>query len=214
RITRINPEQLHTPPGYHHITVVESGRTAFLAGQCPLDVSGTLVGAGDIDVQIDQVVSNSAIALAAVGAQPGQVVRSVVYVVSDDTAVLAAAWRRLTRSVIAPAFTTASTLLGVAQLGFPGQLIEIDLTQRYSDKPADNPRPLCSTTPNVRYCRDERVSPNLPSRIVPRSFLALGTKPTGAHVSAAPRRPACRDRQGRCGSGAWSPRVSAGGRSG
>jgi enamine deaminase RidA (YjgF/YER057c/UK114 family) len=137
RITRINPDQLHTPPGYHHITVVESGRTAFLAGQCPLDVSGTLVGAGD--VQIDQVVSNSAIALAAVGAHPGQVVRSVVYVVSDDTAVLAAAWRRLTRSVIAPAFTTASTLLGVAQLGFPGQLIEIDLTAALSDNPVDNP---------------------------------------------------------------------------
>lgn len=128
RITRINPDQLHTPPGYHHITIVESGRTAFLAGQCPLDICGTLVGAGDIDVQIDQVVSNAAIALAAVGAQPGQVVRSVVYVVSDDNAVLAAAWRRLTRSVIAPAFTTASTLLGVARLGFPGQLIEIDLT--------------------------------------------------------------------------------------
>ena len=128
RITRINPAQLHKPPGYHHITIVESGRTAFLAGQCPLDGSGTPVGAGDIDLQIDQVVSNSAIALAAVGARPGHVVRSVVYVVSDDTAVLAAAWRRLTRSVIAPAFTTASTLLGVTTLGFPGQLIEIDLT--------------------------------------------------------------------------------------
>ena len=128
RVTRINPDQLHTPPGYHHITVVESGRTAFLAGQCPLDVSGALVGAGDLDVQIDQVVANCVIALAAVGAQPSQVVRSVVYVVSDDTAVLAAVWYRLTRSAIAAAFTTASTLLGVAQLGFPGQLVEIDLT--------------------------------------------------------------------------------------
>ncbi|ORA22510.1 RidA family protein [Mycobacterium aquaticum] len=135
RITRINPDQLHKPPGYHHITIVESGRTAFLAGQCPLDVSGALVGAGDIARQIDQVVSNAAIALAAVGAQPGHVVRSVVYVVSDDTAVLAAAWRRLTRSVIAAAFTTASTLLGVSRLGFPGQLIEIDLTAALLDKP-------------------------------------------------------------------------------
>jgi enamine deaminase RidA (YjgF/YER057c/UK114 family) len=128
KIARINPDQLHTPTGYHHITVVESGRTAFLAGQCPIDVSGALVGAGAIAVQIDQVVSNSAIALAAVGAQPSDVARSVVYVVSDDPGVLAAAWRRLTRSAIAPAFTTASTLLGVASLGFPGQLIEIDLT--------------------------------------------------------------------------------------
>lgn len=128
RVTRLNPEQLHTPPGYHHITVVESGPTAFLAGQCPLDVSGALVGAGDIDTQIDQVVTNSMIALAAVDPQPSQVVRSVVYVVSNDTTVLAAAWHRLTESVIGPAFTTASTLLGVTQLGFPNQLIEIDLT--------------------------------------------------------------------------------------
>jgi enamine deaminase RidA (YjgF/YER057c/UK114 family) len=29
---------------------------------------------------------------------------------------------------LAPAFTSASTLLGVAQLGFPGQLVEIDVT--------------------------------------------------------------------------------------
>jgi enamine deaminase RidA (YjgF/YER057c/UK114 family) len=128
KITRINPEQLHTPPGYHHITVVEAGRTAYLAGQCPLDVAGILVGVADIDVQIDQVVANAATALGAVGANPSDVVRSVVYVVSDDTAVLGAAWHRLTHSAIAPAFTTASTLLGVVRLGFAGQLIEVDLT--------------------------------------------------------------------------------------
>jgi enamine deaminase RidA (YjgF/YER057c/UK114 family) len=68
------------------------------------------------------------IALGAVGTEPGDVVRTVIYVVSDDRSVLGAAWERLTRSPLGPAFTTASTLLGVAQLGFPGQLIEIDLT--------------------------------------------------------------------------------------
>lgn len=127
-ITRINPAELHPTPGYHHITVVEAGRTAFLAGQCPLDRSGTLVGPGDLDTQIDQVAANAIAALSTVGARPDHVVRSVIYVVSGDVAVLGAAWRRLTGSVIAPAFTTASTLLGVAQLGFPGQLIEVDLT--------------------------------------------------------------------------------------
>jgi len=49
------------------------------------------------------------------------------------TGLLAAAWRRLASSVIGPAFTTASTLLGVAQLGFRGQLIEIDLTAALPD---------------------------------------------------------------------------------
>lgn len=54
--------------------------------------------------------------------------RSVIYVCSGDTGALGAAWRRLTDSVIGPAFTTASTLVGVAQLGFEGQLVEVDLT--------------------------------------------------------------------------------------
>ncbi|MEU0577266.1 RidA family protein [Streptomyces griseoincarnatus] len=127
-ITRINPPQLHATPGYHHITVVEAGRTAYLAGQCPLDASGKLVGEGDLDAQIDQVAANALAALNAVGAGPEHVVRSVIYVVSGDVPVLGSAWRRLTSSVVGPAFTTASTLLGVARLGFSGQLVEVDLT--------------------------------------------------------------------------------------
>jgi enamine deaminase RidA (YjgF/YER057c/UK114 family) len=127
-ITRINPPGLHATPGYHHITVVEAGRTAFLAGQCPLDPTGTLVGPGDLDAQIDQVAANAVAALSAVGAVPDRVVRSVIYVASDDVTALGAAWRRLNGSVLGPAFTTASTLLGVARLGFPGQLVEVDLT--------------------------------------------------------------------------------------
>ena len=128
KITRHNPENLHTTPGYHHVTVVDSGRMAFLAGQCPLDASGALVGADDVDRQIDQVAANAATALASIGAKPDQVVRSVIYVVTDDRAVLSAVWSRLCESVIGPAFTSASTLLGVAQLGFGGQLVEVDLT--------------------------------------------------------------------------------------
>jgi enamine deaminase RidA (YjgF/YER057c/UK114 family) len=132
-ITRINPDRLHATPGYHHVTVTESGRTAHLAGQCPLDREGTVIGVGDLDKQIDQVVANCLIALEAVGAGPADVVRSVIYVVSAERAVLGGAWRRLTASPLAPAFSTASTLLGVAALGFTGQLIEIDLTAALSD---------------------------------------------------------------------------------
>ncbi|MFF4080446.1 RidA family protein [Streptomyces sp. NPDC001777] len=128
RISRINPDGMHPTPGYHHITVVEAGRTAHLAGQCPLDASGALVGPGDLDAQIDQIAANALVALTAVGAEPAHVVRSVIYVVSDGTTALGPAWRRLTGSVIGPAFTTASTLLGVVQLGFTGQLVEVDLT--------------------------------------------------------------------------------------
>ncbi|GAA4075228.1 RidA family protein [Nonomuraea soli] len=127
-ITRLNPQDLHATPGYSHITIAEAGRLAFLAGQCPLDPSGTLVGPGDVDAQVDQVVANALTALAAVDARPEHVVRSVIYVVSQDSPALGTVWRRLLASPLAPAFTSASTLLGVAQLGFAGQLVELDLT--------------------------------------------------------------------------------------
>ncbi len=133
KITRINPEQLHETPGYHHIAVVAAGRTAYLAGQCPLDRNGDLVGAGALAAQVDQVVANALTALAAVDARPHHVVRSVIYVRSDERDDLGVVWSRLTESALGPAFTTASTLLGVAQLGFSGQLVEVDLTAALPD---------------------------------------------------------------------------------
>lgn len=128
RVRRLNPAGLHATPGYHHVTVASAGPTAYLAGQCPLDEAGTLVGEDDLLAQVDQVVRNALLALEAVGARPGDVVRSVIYVASPKRAQLVRAWDRLNESPMAAAFSTASTLLGVAQLGYPGQLIELDLT--------------------------------------------------------------------------------------
>lgn len=127
-ITRINPATLHATPGYHHVTVVEAGRTAHLAGQCPLDEAGELVGSGDILAQTDQVAGNALAALAAVDAHPDQVVRAVIYVVSTEPNTLSNVSKRLRETPLAAAFSAASTLLGVAQLGYPGQLVEIDLS--------------------------------------------------------------------------------------
>jgi len=132
-INRVQPDGLHPTPGYHHVTVVESGRTAYLAGQCPLDESGTLVGPRDLLAQTDQVVANAVAALSAAGATPSDVVRSVIYVASAERADLSAVWQRLNDGPLAQAFTTASTLLGVAALGFPGQLVEVDLTAALGD---------------------------------------------------------------------------------
>jgi enamine deaminase RidA (YjgF/YER057c/UK114 family) len=125
-IERQNPPGLHVPPGYHHVTVAASSRTVYLAGQCPLTADGAV--ADGLHPQIDQVVANTAAALAFAGASPTDVVRTVIYVVTEDRAVLSAAWDRLTGSEIGAAFTSASTLLGVAQLGYPGQLVELDVT--------------------------------------------------------------------------------------
>jgi enamine deaminase RidA (YjgF/YER057c/UK114 family) len=131
-LERTNPAGLHEPPGYHHVIVTDATRLIFLAGQCPLDEQGQLTGPEDLHAQVGQVVSNILIALSSAGASPAEVVRTVIYVASTDRADLAAVWRMLLDSPIAAALGAASTLLGVAQLGYPGQLVEIDVTAALS----------------------------------------------------------------------------------
>jgi len=132
-LTRLNPDGLHQPPGYHHVTIASPGRTAYLAGQCPLNAAGEVVGEGDVFAQVDQVVSNALAALASVGAGPTDVVRTVIYVTDAADRELGDVWWRLLDSPLAPAFTSASTLLGVSRLGFPGQLVELDVTAALPD---------------------------------------------------------------------------------
>ena len=127
-IERINPDELHRPPGYHHVTLASPGRLAFLAGQCPVRPDGSVPDENDMDEQVRVTVGNCMIALSAAGAVPSDVVRAVIYVVSSDYEVLSRVWSELMNSELREAFSSASTLLGVACLGFPRQRVEIDLT--------------------------------------------------------------------------------------
>jgi enamine deaminase RidA (YjgF/YER057c/UK114 family) len=127
-IERRGSDELHPTSGYHHVTIANPGRLAFLAGQMPMDETGMrVVGVGDLDRQVDVTVEHTLKALATAGARPEDVVRSVVYVVGGQEAA-ARAWHRFAESPIGAAFTSASTLLGVAALGFPDQLVELELT--------------------------------------------------------------------------------------
>jgi len=83
---------LHPTAGYAQVTIVEHGRLAVLAGQCPLDRSGKLVGRGDVLAQVDQVVIIAAELLSAAGTSAENVIRSVIYVISDDPGVLSSVW--------------------------------------------------------------------------------------------------------------------------
>ncbi|GII96487.1 RidA family protein [Sinosporangium siamense] len=120
---------LHPTSGYSHVTIAAPGRMVFLAGQMPMDDSGErVVGVGDLDAQVDRTVLNAMKALALAGVRPDDVVRSVVYVVSSDYIDPARAWHRFFESEIGAALTSASTLVGVSTLGFPEQLVELELT--------------------------------------------------------------------------------------
>jgi enamine deaminase RidA (YjgF/YER057c/UK114 family) len=127
RIQSFDPPGVHRAD-YRHITVVETGRTAYLAGQCPIAPDGSLVGKNDLSAQIQQVVRNCLAALDALGARPEDVVRSVIYVVTEGQSVLGRTWSELTASPLGPAFRTAATLLGVTRLGYTDQDVEVDLT--------------------------------------------------------------------------------------
>ncbi|MFG3020321.1 RidA family protein [Streptomyces sp. NPDC048254] len=127
-IRRVTTPALFPPPGYSHVSVVEAGtRLAFLAGSVPLDGDGKLAGPGDPVRQAEQVVANLDEQLRSVGSDLSQVLATDVYVVSSDPAVLSAVWEVVEASGLS-AGPHSSTLIGVACLGYTGQLVEITAT--------------------------------------------------------------------------------------
>ncbi|MEV0227057.1 RidA family protein [Streptomyces sp. NPDC050704] len=127
-LKRVTVPTLSAPPTYSHASVVEAGtRLAFLAGSVPLDAEGKLVGAGDPVRQAEQVIANLGEQLQAVGSDLAQVAYTDVYVVSSDPAVLSQVWDVVEASGLSTG-PHSSTLLGVACLGYTGQLVEITAT--------------------------------------------------------------------------------------
>ncbi|WP_371102188.1 RidA family protein [Streptomyces sp. PU_AKi4] len=127
-IRRVTVPTLFPPPAYSHASVVEAGTgLAFLAGAVPLDAEGKLVGEGDPVRQARQVIANLGEQLRAVGSGPEHVVVTDVYVVSGEPAVLSAVWDVVEASGLS-AGPHSSTLVGVACLGYAGQLVEITAT--------------------------------------------------------------------------------------
>jgi enamine deaminase RidA (YjgF/YER057c/UK114 family) len=122
-IEHMNPPGLYAGAPYHYAAVAEAGRMAFAAGACPIGEDGVVVPGG-IEAQAQKAVSNLFVALSAAGAAKDDVLKTTVYVASSEQPDLVRAWE-----VIAAAFAPArppSTLLGVAVLGYTGQLVEIE----------------------------------------------------------------------------------------
>lgn len=100
------------------------GDLVLTAGACPLDADGTVVAVGDVAAQAHKVMENLDAALAAAGCALDDVARTTVYVATSDRADLVAAW-----DVVRAGFgdhDPPSTLLGVAVLGYPDQLVEVE----------------------------------------------------------------------------------------
>lgn len=127
-IQRVTVPGLFPPPRYSHASVVEAGtKLAFLAGSVPLDGDGKLVGEGDPVRQAEQVLANLGEQLRAVGSEMTHVVSTDVYVVGAEPGVLSAVWDVVEASGLSVG-PHSSTLIGVACLGYTGQLVEITAT--------------------------------------------------------------------------------------
>ncbi len=125
-ITRINPPELGTPPGYSQIVDARGSRMIFIAGQTALDRDGNVVGKGDFAAQAAQVFQNLAIALKASGCTAANLVKLTVFLTNmDNLAVYREARNRFFASVTPPA-APAVTLVEVSRLYGADFLIEIE----------------------------------------------------------------------------------------
>ena len=113
---------LAEPPGYSHVAIGR-GTLVFTAGAVPIDEHGELVGENDVVAQTERVIANLLAQLDAGGAGPDDVVKTTVYVAGGSHDAQLAVWEAVQASPIAAA---PSTLLGVALLGYRGQLVEIE----------------------------------------------------------------------------------------
>ena len=120
---RFDAPGLARPPGYSHAAASSGDRLVLTAGAVPLDAGGDLVGPGDPVAQARQALRNLGLALEVAGTGWEDVLKTTVYVVSEDRKGLTDVWGVVQESSVAAA---ASTLLGVSLLGYEGQLVEIE----------------------------------------------------------------------------------------
>jgi enamine deaminase RidA (YjgF/YER057c/UK114 family) len=121
----VSPPSLHAGAPYEYAALAPPGaRFVFTAGACPLNDAGEVIGLGDYELQVRAAIDNLRVALEASGSGFEQVLKTTVYVASPDRAQLVRVWR-VVEEALAPS-RPPSTLLGVAALGYEGQLVEIE----------------------------------------------------------------------------------------
>ena len=121
----INPPGSPTPKNYHHVVVIQGGRTIYLSGQVAFDAERNIVGGNDLVEQTRQALRNVKTAVEAGGGQLSDVIKLSPSVVNYKPEQLEAV-----TDAIGEFFATdslpANTLLGVDSLSTVGLLVEIE----------------------------------------------------------------------------------------
>lgn len=129
-VTLVNPEGLPKPEVYRQLSVATGSKLVFLAGQVARDADGRPVGKGDFASQVEQCYLNVATALAGIGGSFDDVAKLTVYVVDWSSEKMPLLGEGVGRAAAKLGIDPVKpiTLVGVAALGEPDLLVEVDAT--------------------------------------------------------------------------------------
>ncbi|WP_431950444.1 RidA family protein [Nocardia lijiangensis] len=129
-VTLVNPEGLPKPDVYRQLSIAQGSRLVFLAGQVARDAEGNKVGEGDFAAQVEQAYLNVATALAEIGGSFDDVAKLTIYVVDWDEEKYPLLGEGVARAAAKLGVDPVKpiTLLGVAALGEPDLMVEVEAT--------------------------------------------------------------------------------------
>ncbi|OLT49173.1 enamine deaminase RidA [Saccharomonospora sp. CUA-673] len=124
----VNPPGLPTPEVYAQLSIAEGSRMVFISGQVARDEDGSPVGPGDLAAQAEQAYANVHTAITAAGGTFADIAKLTVYVVDWEPSKMAQLGEGASRAAERLGFDLVRpiTLLGVAALGEPDLLIEVE----------------------------------------------------------------------------------------
>ena len=124
-VKHLNPEGLHKNSAYTQAVVTTGDvKTVYVGGQNAVDVSGEVIGKGDIKTQAKQIFKNLETALASGGAKLDQVIKWNIYVLQGQPPRPAfEVFQRVWGNRSNPPLITLLFVSGLAQ---PDYLMEID----------------------------------------------------------------------------------------
>ena len=123
-VSLLQPPGLVRSPAFSHVAVIPPGATQILiGGQNAVDEAGSVIGPDDVVAQVDRVMTNLKVALAAAGAEMADLVSLSLAVVegTDLQAGYAAAAAHLAGNQPPPLISAVI----VPSLAVPGALIEL-----------------------------------------------------------------------------------------
>ncbi|MCJ0874978.1 RidA family protein [Streptomyces sp. AP-93] len=126
----VNPNGLPKPDVYRQLSIATGSKMVFLAGQVARDAEGRRVGEGDFAAQVEQCYLNIGTALAEIGGSFDDVAKLTVYVVDWSPEKMPLLGEGVARAAAKLGIDPVKpiTLLGVAALGEPDLLVEVEAT--------------------------------------------------------------------------------------